>query len=481
MPSNKKAKEYVKNTLILMLGKFCTQFMSFLLLPLYTRKLAAGDFGTIDLIQTYIILFVPIFTLRLDNAVFRFLIDCRDDKKQAKTVISNVFFTSLFCVALAAIIFGIVSIFTGIPYGPIVFSNLLVLMLSNVLLQVLRGQGKIIKYSIASVITGVSTLLLNILFVVLLNHGAESILISSSIANALCILFVCFSAGLFRNISIKLLDGKLIKRILRYSIPLIPHSLSWWVVNVSDRTIISIFLGAASNGIYAISCKISNIINSIFSIFGMSWQESASLHIDDPDRDEFFTKMINKTLMLFASGALLIMAALPIFYDLVIGNQYLSSYNYIPVLLYANVWSALTGLIGGIYVAKKRTKEIANTTIVSAIINIAVDLVLIHFIGLYAATISTLVSTMAMAIYRSWDCRKYVKYKFDILGFSIFSLLFIGSAVLYHINNPYLNIVNIAVVVVYVIIANRHNIKSIIMGLNKVKNKITRKEANERN
>ena len=87
----------------------------------------------------------------------------------------------------------------------------------------------------------------------------------------------------------KLIDKKLIKSMVKYSAPLVPNSLSWWIVSVSDRSIISVVLGAASNGIYAISNKFPTIISSLSGVFNLSWSESAALHINSEDRDEFFT------------------------------------------------------------------------------------------------------------------------------------------------------------------------------------------------
>ena len=93
-----KSKEYIKNTAILLLGKFTTQFMSFLLIPLYTNRLATDDYGTVDLLQTYIALLIPVLTLRLDSATFRFLIDSRKKESEIKKNISNII-----CVILAAL------------------------------------------------------------------------------------------------------------------------------------------------------------------------------------------------------------------------------------------------------------------------------------------------------------------------------------------------------------------------------------------
>lgn len=473
------SRAYLKNTIVLLLGKFTTQFMSFLLLPLYTKKLEAADYGTVDLIQTYISLLFPVLTLRLDSATFRFLIDHRKSEEESKKCISNILNILFATTGITVLVALILSLFVTIPYYSYICANLIVLMLSNIFLQILRGQGKNLSYAIASIITGVSTLLINVVQIVWLGHGAESILVSSTIANVLCLVFVFFSAKLYKNYSPKLADKKLAKEFLKYSLPMIPNSLSWWIVNVSDRTIIRIFLGAAFNGIYTVSCKFSNVLNSVFSIFNMSWQESASLHIDDEDRDEYFSKMINQLLMLFSSIALCILVTLPVFYNSLIGEKFWSSYDFIPILLYANSWHVLVTLIGGIYIAKKKTKEVANTTFISALINLFVNVVLVKIIGLHAATISTLVSYMAMALYRAKDCQKYVKYKMDVKGIILFTVVFAIAYVLYEINNPWLNIANIAFVSIYVFLANHKNLKSILgMLKHKKKTKLAKKQSN---
>ena len=76
---NVKNKELIKNSVILIVGKFCTQFITFLLLPLYTFKLSTSEYGIVDLITTYVALLVPVITFQLEMAIFRFLIDFRND------------------------------------------------------------------------------------------------------------------------------------------------------------------------------------------------------------------------------------------------------------------------------------------------------------------------------------------------------------------------------------------------------------------
>lgn len=458
-------REFYKNTLILLIGKFSTQFITLLLLPLYTHYLLTSDYGFVDLLQTYISLFIPILTLRLDSSVFRFLIDCRKNENAKKNIISNTLFLLIVTVIFTSIIGIILINIFNIKYSVYLLINLIVMMLSNVLLQVLRGLGKNKEYSISSIITGTCTLIINAVLIIIFKYDARSIFISSIVANLLCCIFVIFTANVNKYFIIDRINKKTIKEMLLYSLPMIPNTLSWWIVNVSDRTIISIFLGTSVNGIYTVSCKFSNIINGIYSIVNMSWQETASLHINDKDKDEFFSEMINKIFFLFSCISLLIVAIIPFIYNTIIGKEYFSSYKYIPILLYSNIWNVLVGLIGGIYIALKKTKQVANTTIISAIINFIVNIVLIKFIGLYAACVSTLISYIAVSIYRYYDCKKYVNIKLKLKKFIIFSIVYVILSLVYIYHNLIICFIALIVAVIYSFIVNKDIIKSIISGL----------------
>ena len=62
----------LKNTLIILFGKVCTQLISYFLLPVYTTVLSTEEYGTVDLLITYVTLIAPIITLQMEAAVFRF-------------------------------------------------------------------------------------------------------------------------------------------------------------------------------------------------------------------------------------------------------------------------------------------------------------------------------------------------------------------------------------------------------------------------
>lgn len=466
-----KKKNLMKNTIIIFLGKLCTQLISFFLLPLYTSYLTTSDYGLVDLITTYVTLLVPIITLELEMSIFRYLVDSRGKDKDTKTLISNNFYLLGIALSVFSIIYFIVTRFWNFDYQFIIWINILVCTLSGNFLQISRGFGKTLDFSISCIITGLTTVLSNIVLIVFLGMAADGMIISMALANGLCSLYLFIKLKLYKLIDFNIVDKKLIKEMYAYSIPLIPNGISWWVVNVSDRTIISWVLGAASNGIYAISNKFPTLLSSLLGIFNLSWSESAALHINSPDRDEFFSDITNTVTKLFSCLGVGMIACMPFVFPILIDSKFADAFNYIPILVLGSVFNVVVCLYSGVYIAKKMTKQVSNTAIIGAVINIGINALLVKFIGLYAAAISTALSYLAMLLYRHFDLKKHVNITFEkgLLVKSI--LIFTFAIVMYYQRNLILDIISLVVVSIYSFIMNKEFLNSC---LNTIISKIKR-------
>lgn len=450
-----REKKLVKNTIMVAIGKICTQFISFFLLPLYTAMLSAEDYGIVDLLNTYISLLIPIFFLQTDQAVFRFLIDVREDEKGKKKIITTTIINTVIQIFVYVIFFILLSSFIKNEYKYFLMTNVIASMFSNLLLQISRGLGDNKSFSIGSFITGSSNIILNVIFIVPCKMGAYGMLLSNLLANILCVIYIFIKKNLYKYISIKEYSKEARKKMYKYSIPLIPNQLSWWIVNTSDRLIISYILSVGLNGIYAVANKFSSMCITVFNIFNLTWAESASMHIKDNDNSEFFSEIVNKTLKLFIPLVLGVIACMPFVFKLLItGEEYESAYFQIPILMLSTIFSIAVSLFGSIYVALKKSKEIAKTSIMAGVINIILHLLLIKFIGLYAASISTLISYLAMSLYRYFDVQKYVKIKLEksFIFTSIICSIFI--IMIYYINNKILCIIGLIVIIIFSIKSN---------------------------
>ena len=453
----------VKNTAIVALGQIGTKFISFFLLPLYTAVLSTEEYGTVDLLNTYVSLLIPIIFLQMDQAIFRFLIDHRKDNDEKTKLISTVFITVILHAILYLIVFGIVGNFIHNPYKYFLATNVVTSMFSSMLLQTSRGLGDNVAYSLGSLVSGAGTIVLNIIFIVVFRWGAYGMLFATMLANILCMIFVFFKLKVYKYLSLMAWNKSILNSIWKYSIPLVPNALSWWIINASDRTIISQFLGIAANGVYSASNKFSAIIITVFSIFNMTWTESASMYIKDNDSSEYFSNIINVTIKLFTSICLLVIAIMPFSFSFFItGSSFAEAYMQIPILLIATLFNIIVSLLGSIYVALKKSNEIAKTSIYSAIINIVINILLIRYIGLFAASISTLLAYLSMSIYRYIDVQKYVRIKIDFTYVIIILPLIILVLFTYYLKNMVLCFVSLLLTLSLGLYFNKNILRQIL-------------------
>ena len=469
-----REKNLLKNTVIITIGKICTQLITFFLLPVYTALLSTEEYGTVDLLNTLVSLCIPIVTFQIEQALFRHLIDNRNNEDEIKNTITTTLVTITVQSILYLLIFICISPLINNQYKYYLATNVIACIFSSIMLQISRGLGDNKKYAIGSFITALTTVLLNVLFIVGFKWGAYGMLTATLIGNIACSIYIFIAKKVYKYLKFKLYSSELLKKLWKYSLPLIPNAISWWIFNSSDRIIVSSILGIGDNGILSAAYKFSSVYITIYNIFNMTWTESASLHINDKDNNQFFSKIVDTTLRLFTVICFGIITCMPFIFPIMINEKFGQAYNQIPILMLSSLFNVVVGLVSVIYIAKKDTKAVAKTSILAAIINIVVNLGLIKFVGLYAASISTLVAYFIMAIYRMYDVRKYIKInlnkKFVISAIIMIPIIFIC----YYINNLYLNVIMILIVIMYAWLINR---KSIGLIMNMVKGKIFKKGA----
>ena len=451
-----REKNLAKNTIIITIGKICTQLITFFLLPLYTGILSTSEYGTVDLLNTLVSLLLPIVTFQVEQAVFRELIEVRGKNDKESRIISSAVITVIFQCIVYLIIFALISPFINNHYKFFLATNVVANIFLSLLLQIARGFGDNKKYAFASFISALSTIIFNILFLIVIKLGANGMLLGTMLGQIVATIYLFISLRLYKYLKVKDYKKEVIKSLWKYSLPLIPNAISWWVFNASDRVIASAFLGVDQNGILAASLKFSTVFITFYNIFNMSWTESISIAIKDDDVSDYFNKMFNIILKLFTALAIGMIACMPFVFPIMINEKFSVGYGLVPISIIGSLFNVVVGLVSVIYVAKKNTKAIASTSIVSAVINIIVHLVLIKFIGLYAAVISTFMAFFIMSIYRLIDVSKrYFKIKID-MKFVIQSLIaLIFVFVSYYINNIYLNVFVVLFAVLFAIYINK--------------------------
>lgn len=457
-----KQKELIKNTAIIAIGKISTQIITFLFLPIYTISLTPKEYGFVDLSITYITLLAPIITIQLEMAVFRFLIDARNDSVKKQEIITNTIGSFMMMLTASTIIAIIINYFINIPYFWLLLINIATSATSNILLQITRGLGSNKIFAYGSFLTGVSNTIISVILITLFKTGISGMLTAMIVANIFCIIFISFKMNIAKYIKLDKLNPTIKKDLRKYSLPLVPNGVALWAINVSDRTIISTMLGVALNGIYAVSNKFALILGSFSGILTMSWTESVSKHINAKDGPKFISETLNACLILFISIGLVIVAITPVIFPIVISHDYIDAINYIPVLIAGVVISNLMSLYGAIYVAKKLTKKIATTSIIAAILNITLTILLIPKLGLYGAAFATFLAFLFITIFRHFDIKKYIHVKYEHIKIIVISIIFIASSLCHYLNQPVLNIINLLIAMIIFGIITRKQMRYVL-------------------
>lgn len=440
---DKRTNKLVKNTTILGFGTLCTKGLMFIMTPLLTRWLTQDEFGTFDLLSTYVTLLIPFMTLCIGESVFRFLMENEKKERTASQIVSSSLLITMVGFIIAILLLGIIYILfeSTRNYIPYFLILLIFEATNNYLVYIIRGLKKIPIYAISNILFSLSIAVLSIIFVYSLQFGLLGIVLSYSLSYLIssCLLLVSIRKNL--QISIKKTDYKLIKEMLSYSLPLMPNAVSWWIVNVSDRTIISAILGVSVNAVYSVANKIPNLCQTFFSIFHISWQESVIESMSDKDKNEYFTKVFNNTAQILITICIAVLSCNYLFFSLLFSKSYFYGYYQVPILIVSLIFSTLSQFIGGIYNARMESKKNGITTLIAATINLLTHILLIKYIGLYAATISTLIAYVSLFTIRFIDIRKYIDLKFDkkIYLYVCILLYFFASV---YINNTVINIIN---------------------------------------
>lgn len=454
-----KEKELIRNTIILAIGTMLPKVAVFITLPIYTKYLTQTEYGVYDLIATIVSLIIPIITLQIQLAVFRHLIGEKElvaKKRIITTSLVFVTFTSCITVLLALFLFRDVS--WGLKITIIIYFILDTYKL--LILQISRALNYNKHYAISSIIDSFANLILVIPFIVFWNLGLQGLLLSITLSTLIGLLYLIKKCNIKEYVDFRLYSKESLIDLLKYSVPMIPNTVSWWIVNTSDRLIITGFLGIDKNAIYAASNKIPSIYNLVFNAFVMAWQESTSRNAEQKDVSEYYSSTFSYLYNFLVGGIIVLISITPILFNILIDESYAEAFYQIPILYMGLFFSSFGSFYGGIYVGLKNTKKIALSSGLAAIINIIINLFLVQTCGLYAASISTLISYFIIMIYRAVDIQKEIKIKYNFINIFLgLIVIAISCMSIYILKNVVGIIVGILVSVVIAIIMNRKMIK----------------------
>lgn len=410
MDHKNKYRTLLDNTFLLSLGTFGSKILTFVMVRFYTGVLTPSDYGTADLIMQTANLLLPVVSLGITNGVFRFALDRKEHRK------------SIFSAGLYTILLGSLILLAAGPllsrsedlheYVELICAYTLASCLHSLCAQYIRAEGKTALFAGQGIFNTALVIWFNILFLQVFRLGVFGYVMSVVVADGICTGYLVLREKLWKLLVPKP-DDSVTKAMLRYSIPLIPATIFWWITSVSDRYMVTWFLGTEANGLYAVACKIPTILSLLSTIFMEAWQFSA---ISEATGDrEVHIRFYSQVWGFFLSAMVLVGSVMIVLCRLEIrvlaARSYYAAWQYVPVLAMAMVFSAFSSFMNSVYVVMEKSHLSLWTAVWGAGANILMNLWMIPRIGIQGAAIATLVSYLMCFGIRAVSARRLIPFR----------------------------------------------------------------------
>ena len=419
-----KYKKLVSNTAILGIGTFSSKILVYLLMRLYTACLTTEEYSTADLLTQTATLLMPLAICGMSDAIIRFTLDHSEEGKQHvvfSTGLTVMLISSPVFLALSPLLFLMDGFFSGHTWIIIVY--VLIANIHSAVSLYIRGRGEMVLYAGQGLLNTAIVILLNIIFLPILDLGVVGYVSSIMIADASVTVFLVLKKKLWRHYSIKLFDKETAKRMLRYSIPLIPTLIFWWITALSDRfMIIGMLSGTlgesgakAENGLYSAAQKLPTIITLLTNIFLDAWNFSAVTESSDKQsRTDFFTEIFKpfSALLIIAGGGIILFSDL--LTHIMVNASFIESAKFVPILVCSTVFSGLASFLGSVYTVEKKSSMSLLTSMVAAFSNIILNIILIPRMGAMGAAIATAFSYIILFSVRIINSKRFIPFKTDM-------------------------------------------------------------------
>lgn len=431
-------KKVFGHGLIYTIANLLTRGISFLLLPFYTRVLNPIDYGLLDII-TLIVAFVSLtITLEVTQAIARYVHDLSLPMKVR--YVSTAFNFTVIVYVLFSIVFymseSLISpfIFEGnVKDKEIIYKLIVMLLFFNGLFSFLQSQLRwnlqVKENAVGNVLNAITTIGVTLVLVLGLDLGVIGVIIGLISGNIIGSFFAYYCS---RNLYRLLFDREILRKLISFSLPLVPSSIAVFFNLYIDRIIIKNHLGLESVGLYAVAYKFASIISLVI----VGFQSSLTPLIYANYKNEDTPASIEKIFRIFLFFIMVMGSGITIFSNellvLFTHENYYSASILIPTLTFATVFSSLYIFTPGMAIMKK-TKIILLINIIVVTINVILSLFLVQRFGLYGVSVALLISNfVAFLLYIRFSQRLYrIPFRFKPLIITLLVMITLLIGVLF--------------------------------------------------
>lgn len=405
-------KAFLKDSAIYAVPAFISRGLSLFLVPLYTRVLSPADYGSLDLLTVFAGIINLTIALEVSQGVARFYAAEQDQVRKMLYASSSFWFTlgcyTVFAVlmllntkTLSALIMGQQGLETAFKIGIVyIWINGLFYLIQNQFRWELRSKN----YAVISLLMSFVTAGVSVWLAYCLRWGLEGLL-TGMVAGSL----VGTGLGLWRlrNSFRFRFDGVRLYEMLSFSTPLVFSGVAVWISLYIDRIMINHFLSIDEVGLYGIGYRMASIAGLLMIGFQGALTPLVYTHYQEADTP----RQLSRIFRLFLVFALFVFLGLSLFTSdilrLLTTESFYGSAVVVVYLVPAKLLASMYIFAPGIGIAKK-THLLIWINCAGALLNVALNFLLIPRLGIIGAGLATMLGYLAVfALYMTISQRLY--------------------------------------------------------------------------
>lgn len=460
-----RGKKFIKDIFIYAVGNLGSKLITFLLVPLYTYFISPDDFGYYDIALNISFLGVGVLSLQLRDGVFRFLLD-NEDERIRRDIVSFTFRFLLKSTLVALVIGLFCFLFYEIRFLPWIVALTVVFMFYEIYIQVIRGLGKNVYFVYIGILTSFLTIGFSCLFIVWLGCGVLGIFYANILSRVLSMFFIECKLGILkRYFRYNFSDPQINKDIIKYSLPLLPNALCWWILGSSNRLFIDHYLGLESNGIYAVAMKFASILETFSLIIYQAWQETAIKQYGSQDKNSFFSSVLYAQMYIFSAFVIFAVFMIKWNYGWLVDDNFQESAQYLFPLGISVIFFSLTSFFDMGYQCSKETARNLPGVLLATGVNLLLNFLLIQRWGIGGIVASSILTYLSLFLYRMVDSRRFFRVKIPYAGMIPLAGCVVAGIIYYTVSDLYLQIIYVVILMAVLGVAMPAYVKSQLTSL----------------
>lgn len=396
----------VKETFIYTATDMIGKAMAFLLLPVVSYYMPPAELGIASNFTVLAQLVILLAGSAIVNSLPYFFYE--QDKNENKLLVSNLLLLCIItCLVLAILILllgDLVIEYLQLSIKIQLLSIIFVLgnLLSQMNLVLLRLENRAKHFACLQILQILLHTLMVVLFVIILRGGGVGKIYAEVLVFALMgfvhLVILCRKGYLKNQI-----EKRWIKKLLIFGLPLMPHSVSFWLKGGMDKVFITSLCGLQFNGLYSMSISISSLytmlVNSFFGAYTPYLQKKLSELKDNCWNEKIF--IVRQTYLLYflfsIIGILTVLGSWGIF-EYVLDKKYLQGFVYMPFIILANfIYSFYHFTVQYIFKVKK-TLVMGIITFTGSLFQMLLSYYMIKFYGVMGAVYSMVIGNAIVTI-----------------------------------------------------------------------------------